>query len=113
MPLIYRALNTIKKTRVLQLPSIVTTDNEEATIRVLDEQATTDSTVTSGGNTSGGFGGFEAAGTTLSISPHIADDNYLLLNINLEVSGVPRRAQDDRRRRRSPPTSSAATSSRP
>jgi general secretion pathway protein D len=87
VPLIYRALNTIKKTRVLQLPSVVTTDNEEATIKVLDEQATTDSTVTSGGNTSGGFKNFEPAGTTLSISPHIADANYLLLNINLEVSG--------------------------
>ena len=87
VPLIYRALNTVKKTRVLQLPSVVTSDNQEATIKVLDEQATTDSTVTSGGNTNAGFGGFQEAGTTLSISPHIADDTYLLLNINLEVSG--------------------------
>jgi general secretion pathway protein D len=87
VPLIYRALNTVRRTRVLQLPSIVTADNEEATIRVLDEQAVTENTVTSGGNTSAGFGGFEEAGTTLSISPHIADDTYLLLNINLEVSG--------------------------
>lgn len=87
VPFIYRALNTVRKTRVLQLPSIVTTDNEEATIRVLDEQATTSSTVTSGGNTTGGFQNFQEAGTTLSISPHIANDEYLLLNINLEVSG--------------------------
>ena len=87
VPFIYRALNNNRRSRVLQLPSIVTTDNEEATIKVLDEQATTDSTVTSGGNTSGGFQGFQEAGTTLSISPHIANDQYLLLNINLEVSG--------------------------
>jgi general secretion pathway protein D len=87
VPLIYRALNTVKCTRVLQMPSIVTADNEDATIKVLDEQATTDSTVTSGGNTNAGFGGFQEAGTTLSISPHIAEDRYLLLNINLEVSG--------------------------
>lgn len=87
VPFIYRALNTVRKTRVLQLPSIVTTDNEEATIRVLDEQATTSSTTTSGGNTTGGFQNFQEAGTTLSISPHIANDDYLLLNINLEVSG--------------------------
>ena len=87
VPLIYRALNTVRRTRVLQLPSIVTADNEEATIKVLDEQAVTQNTVTSGGNTSAGFGGFEEAGTTLSISPHIAEDTYLLLNINLEVSG--------------------------
>jgi general secretion pathway protein D len=87
VPFIYRALNSVTKTHVLQLPSIVTTDNEEATIRVLDEQATTSTTVTSGGNTTGGFQNFEDAGTTLSISPHIANDSYLLLNINLEVSG--------------------------
>ncbi len=87
VPLIYRALNTLKNTRVLQLPSIVTADNDEATISVLDEQATSQSNQTSGGNTSAGFGGFEEAGTTLSISPHIANDKYLLLNINLEVSG--------------------------
>jgi general secretion pathway protein D len=87
VPLIYRALNTITKTRVLQLPSVVTSDNEEATIAVLEEQATTDNTITSGGNTSGGFGDFIEAGTTLTISPHIADDLYLLLHITLEVSG--------------------------
>ena len=87
VPLIYNALDTIKKTKILQLPSLVTTDNQEATIEVKDEQAVTESTVTSGGNTNAGFGGFEEAGTTLSISPHIADDTYLLLNITLEVSG--------------------------
>jgi type II secretion system protein D len=87
VPLIYRALNTVKKTHILQLPSIVTSDNQEATIKVLDEQATTDNTTSSGGNVSGGFQGFQDAGTTLSISPHIASDNYLLLNIDLEVSG--------------------------
>jgi general secretion pathway protein D len=87
VPLIFNALDTVKKTRILQLPSIVTSDNEEATIVVNDEQATTANTVTSGGNTSAGFGNFEPAGTTLSISPHIALDTYLLLNINLEVSG--------------------------
>ena len=87
VPLIYRALNTVKKTHILQLPSIVTSDNQEATIKVLDEQAVTDQTTTTGGNVSGGFQSFQDAGTTLSISPHIASDDYLLLNINLEVSG--------------------------
>jgi type II secretion system protein D len=87
VPLIYRALNSVRKTHILQLPSIVTSDNQEATIKVLDEQATTDNTTTSGGVTSGGFQGFQDAGTTLSISPHIASDDYLLLNIDLEVSG--------------------------
>jgi general secretion pathway protein D len=87
VPLIYNALETVKKTKILQLPSIVTSDNQEATIEVKDEQPVTESTVTSGGNTNAGFGGFEEAGTTLSISPHIANDQFLLLNITLDVSG--------------------------
>lgn len=86
-PLVFRALNTVTKTRVLQLPSVVTSDNVEAEIKVLDEQPTTDNTTTSGGNVSGGFANFVEAGTTLSISPHIADDKFILLGINLEVSG--------------------------
>ena len=50
--------------------------------------------------TSGGLGGFEEAGTTLRISPHISDASFLLLNINLEVSafvGEPRILSERRR----------------
>ena len=62
-------------------------------IQVLDLQATSQSTTTSGGNITGGFGSFQEAGVTLQISPHIADASYLLLNIRLKVSafvGEPR-----------------------
>ena len=79
-------LNRIERSRILQLPSIVTADNEEAVIQVQDEQAFSESNASQGGAVTGGLGGFETAGTTLRISPHIADQNYLLLNINLEVS---------------------------
>jgi general secretion pathway protein D len=93
VPLIFNLLNSIETSRILQLPSIVTADNEEAVIRVLDRQATSQSTTSTGGNVTGGFQGFQDAGVTLQISPHIADHNYLLLNIRLVVSafvGEPR-----------------------
>ena len=93
IPLMFSLLNTVSQSRILQLPSIVTADNEEAVIRVLDKQATSQSTTTSGGNITGGFGDFQEAGVTLQISPHIADNYYLLLNIRLQVSafvGEPR-----------------------
>ena len=93
IPLLFNLLNTVSQTRILQLPSIVAADNEEAVIRVLERQATSQSTTTSGGNITGGFGNFEDAGVTLQISPHIADNYYLLLNIRLSVSafvGEPR-----------------------
>lgn len=97
VPFIFNALSTVTQSRILQLPSIVTADNEEAVIVVEEEQATTTSTTTSGGVTNGGFGGFEPAGTTLAISPHISDESFLLLNINLTVSafvGEPRELSD-------------------
>ena len=93
VPLIFSLLNTVSQTRFLQLPSIVTADNEEAIVRVLEKQATSQSTTTTGGNIQGGFGDFQEAGVTLQISPHIADYSYLLLNIRLTVSafvGEPR-----------------------
>lgn len=86
VPLIFNIVNSITRSRILQLPSLVTADNEEALIEVKDEQPTTTSSTTNGGVTNGGFGGFEEAGTTLQISPHIADNKYLLLNIRMEVS---------------------------
>ncbi|MDA1194101.1 MAG: hypothetical protein O2894_02870 [Planctomycetota bacterium] len=93
VPLIFNVLNSVTQSRILQLPSLVTADNEEAVIEVSDEQAFTSSSTTTGGVTSGGLGGFEDAGTTLRISPHISDASFLLLNINLTVSafvGEPR-----------------------
>lgn len=93
VPLIFNIINSITRSRILQLPSLVASDNEEAYIEVKEEQGTTTSSTTNGGVTNGGFGGFEDAGTTLQISPHIADNNYLLLNIQLTVSafdGEPR-----------------------
>ncbi len=86
MPLIFNIVNSITRSRILQLPSLVTADNEEAVIEILTSQATTTSSTTNGGVTNGGFGGFEDAGTTLQISPHIADNKYLLLNIRMSVS---------------------------
>ena len=97
VPLIFNLLNTVTQSRILQMPSIVTADNEEAVIEVKDEQAYTTATTTTGGVTNGGLGGFEDAGTTLRISPHISDATYLLLNINLVVSafvGEPRTLAD-------------------
>jgi general secretion pathway protein D len=86
VPLIFNIVNSITRSRVLQLPSLVAADNEEAVIEVKDEQPTTSNTTTTGGTQTGGFSSFQEAGTVLQISPHIADQNYLLLNIRMSVS---------------------------
>jgi general secretion pathway protein D len=86
VPLLFNILNSTSQSRILQLPSITVADNQEAQIKVSELQATTTTSTTGTGIQTGGFEGFEEAGTTLTISPHIADDFNLLLDIKLEVS---------------------------
>jgi type II secretory pathway component GspD/PulD (secretin) len=86
VPLLFNILQTVKQSRILQLPSVTVADNQEAQIRASELQATTVTSTTGTGIQEGGFGGFEEAGTTLTISPHIADEFNLLLDIRLEVS---------------------------
>ncbi len=70
---------------MLSVPSVLTNDNGSATITVSESQTTTTSSLSGGGVSQGGFGGFEEAPLTLSISPHISADDYLRLDIELLV----------------------------
>ena len=92
VPLIFNVLNSVTRSRILQLPSLVTADNEEAYIQVQDEQSFSESNASSGGAIGTGFGGFAEAGTTLRISPHIANQNYLPAQHQPGGLGLRRRA---------------------
>ncbi len=85
LPLLLQAIATRNDSNVLQMPSILTNDNSEAKLSAeRAEPTTTFSTSTAGTDTSG-FGGFETAGIDLTISPSISEENYLLLDINLNI----------------------------
>jgi general secretion pathway protein D len=85
LPFVLQALADSSEANVLSLPSILTNDNQPATISAQD---TVPFTQTNQGQNSDQttLGGSEDAGITLTISPTISAGGYLRLNIDLQVS---------------------------
>lgn len=89
-------LATEQKGKVTSMPRILVNDNEEGSIDSKDSRPTTKTTysgstsTTSTGGTTGGFAstdfaGYQDAGTTLKITPHISEGDFLKLEIELDV----------------------------
>lgn len=85
IPFIMQAIQREQDSNILQMPSILTNDNENAMISAVDEQPTFK---TSQGNVSDqtSFDDYETAGVTLNISPSISAGNYLKLFVKIDVS---------------------------
>ena len=102
VPLLINALSTDDKANILSLPSVLVNNNEAATVRTTESRPT--QTQNQGtATTQSGVGTPRDAGITLDISPTISPNNYLRLNITIEVSRVvspiaPCSAVSDRRR---------------
>ena len=92
---IIRALNGDADTNIISTPSIVTTDNEEATLNVGQEVPFVTGSYSNSG-TGGGTGGVnpfqtiqrQQIGVKLAITPQINEGNSLLLNISQEISSI-------------------------
>ncbi len=86
IPVLLQAVQRLNHAKILSMPSVVTYDNETATLTSLNEQPVSEQTEFSSGAVGQGFEDFVSAGVTLTVSPHISADNYLRLEIELEVS---------------------------
>lgn len=85
IPLIFRAIQTQGDFKVVSMPRILTNDNEQAEIRVTDK-APSDTTSQGSNNDITGFGGYQEAGTVLTITPHISGEkNYLRLELTQSI----------------------------
>ncbi len=83
IPLLLRAVQTDTDANILSRPKILTNDNEEATIKISNQEPTvTSSTTTTSENTSFSY---EEAGIVFKVTPHISEQNYLRLKIDLDV----------------------------
>ncbi|MBN2210319.1 MAG: hypothetical protein JW709_02880 [Sedimentisphaerales bacterium] len=81
------ALETDGKGKVVSMPRILVNDNEEGKIDSKREEPTTKTTVPAGSDTPIiEFAGYEDAGTTLTITPHISEGDFLKLEITLSVN---------------------------
>jgi len=80
------ALESRDNGRIISRPRLLANANEEATFKsIREEPTTTISAITSSTSTTS-FGGFEAAGTELTITPTILEGDYVYLDIALTVS---------------------------
>ncbi len=95
---ILRALEGNADTNIISTPSIVTTDNEEATLNVGQEVPFVTGSYTNTGSAGGAINPFqtiqrEQIGVKLTITPQINEGNSLLLKISQEISNIAQSAQ--------------------
>ena len=96
VPLLFQAIEAISDVEVLSQPSLVTVDNEEASIVVGQEvpfitsQTRSVSTTT---NVNPYYGGYtrvqrEEVGVKLKVTPQISEGDYVALELEVEISSV-------------------------
>jgi len=90
---ILRALEGDADTNIISTPSVVTTDNEEATLNVGQEVPFVTGSFTNTGSTAGAVNPFQTIqrqqiGVKLAITPQINDGNSIVLNISQEISNI-------------------------
>ena len=82
---VVRALETISDGRSLSMPKVLVNDNESANIdSVVQEPFTSTNASDTVATTS--FGGFESAGTTVMVTPQIAEGDHLTLQYSITLS---------------------------
>ena len=90
---ILRALEGIADTNIISTPSIVTTDNEEASLNVGQEVPFVTGSFSNTGSTGGAINPFqtiqrEQVGVSLTITPQINEGDSILLSIAQEISNI-------------------------
>jgi general secretion pathway protein D len=95
---VLRALQGDADTNILSTPSVVTTDNEEATLNVGQEVPFLTGSFTNTGAAAGAVNPFqtvqrEKVGLELIITPQINDSDSLLLDIKQEISSIAQSSQ--------------------
>jgi general secretion pathway protein D len=86
IPILLQAVQRLNNAKVVSMPSVVTYDNSSATLEAQQDVPVSSQTEASSGSLTNGFEDFVSAGVVLTVSPHISNDNYLRLDIELEVS---------------------------
>jgi general secretion pathway protein D len=83
---VLRALQTISKGSTRSVPQVLVSNNETASFNSVLQQPYVVSNTTSGAGTTTSFGGTQDAGTTISVTPQIAQADQLLLQYSITLS---------------------------
>jgi general secretion pathway protein D len=82
---VVRALETVNQGRSLSQPKVLVNDNETASLDAVQQEPFL-STNASDTVATTSFGGFESAGTTVSVTPQIAEGDHLSLQYTITLS---------------------------
>jgi type II secretory pathway component GspD/PulD (secretin) len=85
VPFFVALLQRTTKSNLVSMPSVLTNDNEQSTITFSRQVATQTFQTTVAGTDNTGFGGYQEAKIELIISPHISNDNYVRMEVELTV----------------------------
>ncbi|GEM_PF-3728667 len=86
VPLVIQASKDDNDVDLLAVPKLMTNDNEEASIDIIDKLPYNQQNYSSDGNpTSLTFGGYQEAGIKLKITPHISEADHLRLEIEQTI----------------------------
>lgn len=83
---VVRAFESINNGRSASMPQILVTNNQEASFNSTAQQPTSTVSRDATATTTTGFGGFQDAGTKISVKPQIADGDQLVLTYKIELS---------------------------
>lgn len=86
IPVLLQAVQQLNNAQIVSMPSVVTYENSTATLVSQQEQPVGNQTELSSGSLTQAFDDYVQAGVVLTVSPHISADNYLRLDLELEVS---------------------------
>lgn len=84
-PILYRAIAAHGNSRIIATPKVVVSDNTTATIGSVEESPFTSINASDTVATTS-FAGYESAGTTLTVTPHIAQGDHLSMQYSLSFS---------------------------
>jgi len=83
---VVRALSQSSKARLISAPRLLVNDNGKGRLQSVSQEPFAEILDTSTTQSRTGLGGLAQAGTTISIEPHISEDDYLQLAYSIELS---------------------------
>lgn len=83
---VIRALSTHTRARLVSAPQLLVNDNGKGKLVSVNQQPFAEILDTASSQSRTGLGGQAEAGTTISIEPHISEDDYLQLAYSVELS---------------------------
>jgi general secretion pathway protein D len=83
---VIRALQTNSRARLVSAPQLLVNDNGKGKLQSVSQEPFAEILDTSTTQSRTGLGGLAQAGTTISVEPHISEDDYLQLAYSIELS---------------------------